>query len=325
MESHSRPSRTDTPRPSAYSADTGTTRRGALGRKLRAHDLAAHVVDADDGPVVWRLVAEDAALGLHIAVHAAMARQVVRRDVQHDRHIAVQRLDQVELVGRQLQHIDRAAVQAFEIQHADADIAANTDILAGLPQDMADQRRRGRLAVGAGDADDARALVLLEIGYGAGEQLHVADHRHAHHLRHLHETVGLRETVGNARRQHQSCKGLPVASVEIDQRNAGIRRRLARGFIIVPGADPRAPGHQGAARRKARTAKAVDRDIPAIEGVEPGSPSPHLNFRVARPARARRKAMIQKRMTTVGSDQPFFSKWWWIGAIRKKRFPVNLK
>ena len=35
--------------------------------------------------------------------------------------------------------------------------------------------------------------------------------------------------------------------------------------------------------------------------------------------------MIQKRMTTVGSDQPFFSKWWCSGAIRKTRLPVVLK
>ena len=41
-------------------------------------------------------------------------------------------------------------------------------------------------------------------------------------------------------------------------------------------------------------------------------------------ASARTKAMIQKRTTTCGSDQPFFSKWWWIGAIRKMRRPVSL-
>ena len=34
--------------------------------------------------------------------------------------------------------------------------------------------------------------------------------------------------------------------------------------------------------------------------------------------------MIQKRMTTVLSDQPSFSKWWWIGAMRNTRLPVSL-
>ena len=30
-------------------------------------------------------------------------------------------------------------------------------------------------------------------------------------------------------------------------------------------------------------------------------------------------------MTTFVSLQPFFSKWWWSGAIRKMRLPVVLK
>ena len=35
--------------------------------------------------------------------------------------------------------------------------------------------------------------------------------------------------------------------------------------------------------------------------------------------------MIQKRTMMCGSAQPFFSKWWWIGAIRKTRLPNSLK
>ena len=34
--------------------------------------------------------------------------------------------------------------------------------------------------------------------------------------------------------------------------------------------------------------------------------------------------MIQNRITICGSAQPFFSKWWWIGAIRNTRLPVRL-
>lgn len=48
-------------------------------------------------------------------------------------------------------------------------------------------------------------------------------------------------------------------------------------------------------------------------------------FSVASPIRARISEMIQKRITICGSCQPFFSKWWWIGAIRKTRRPVRLK
>ena len=34
---------------------------------------------------------------------------------------------------------------------------------------------------------------------------------------------------------------------------------------------------------------------------------------------------IQKRTMILGSGHPFFSKWWWIGAMRKIRRPVSLK
>ena len=53
-------------------------------------------------------------------------------------------------------------------------------------------------------------------------------------------------------------------------------------------------------------------------GVEPAH---QRIFRVARPTMARTMEMIQKRITTVDSFQPSFSKWWWIGAIRKMRLP----
>ena len=35
-------------------------------------------------------------------------------------------------------------------------------------------------------------------------------------------------------------------------------------------------------------------------------------------------ATIQNRITTLLSDQPSCSKWWWIGAMRKTRRPVRL-
>ena len=73
-------------------------------------------------------------------------------------------------------------------------------------------------------------------------------------------------------------------------------------------------------RRQPRAREAVDRVMLAGEG--PGGD--HRSFSVARPASASTKLMIQKRITTVGSDQPRCSKWWWIGAIRNTRLPVRL-
>ena len=55
-----------------------------------------------------------------------------------------------------------------------------------------------------------------------------------------------------------------------------------------------------------------------------GSGAFYRTFSVARPIIARMSEMIQKRITICGSAQPFFSKWWWIGAIRKMRFLVRL-
>ncbi len=93
-----------------------------------------------------------------------------------------------------------------------------------------------------------------------------------------------------------------------------------RLFLRIPRRDLRAAGEQRLDRRQARPREAVDRVMLAGEG--PGGD--HLSFRVARPASASTKLMIQKRITTVGSDQPRCSKWWWIGAIRNTRLPVRL-
>jgi hypothetical protein len=82
---------------------------------------------------------------------------------------------QVELVGRQLQHIDRPAVHVLEAEHADADVAADAGVAAGAGADVADQGRGRRLAVGAGDGDDLRALVGRGGVDRAGEELDVAE------------------------------------------------------------------------------------------------------------------------------------------------------
>lgn len=81
----------------------------------------------------------------------------------------------------------------------------------------------------------------------------------------------------------------------------------------LPGADPGSPlGADGGMRRSDRHR----------------SPRPRRAQRtlsVASPTSARISAMIQKRTTIWLSAQPFFSKWWWMGAIRKTRLPVILK
>src|SRR4051812_16609961 len=95
---------------------------------------------------------------------------------------------------------------------------------------------------------------------------------------------------------------------------------LSASRVLVPDANFSAASTQCLDGRQPGARKAVDCVFLAGEGLG----GDHLSLSVARPASARTKLMIQKRMTTVGSDQPRCSKWWWIGAIRNTRFPVRL-
>ena len=49
-----------------------------------------------------------------------------------------------------------------KVEHTSADIAADARVASGLFQDMPDQRGRGRLAIGTGDADDFRAAAFRQ-------------------------------------------------------------------------------------------------------------------------------------------------------------------
>ena len=50
----------------------------------------------------------------------------------------------------------------------------------------------------------------------------------------------------------------------------------------------------------------------------------YRSLSVERPTSASTTAMIQNRMTIVGSRQPFCSKWWCSGAMANTRLPVSL-
>jgi hypothetical protein len=77
--------------------------------------------------------------------------------------------------------------------------------------------------------------------------------------------------------------------------------------------------------RARRFPNALDRLQPRQGNRRAGDPVlAYRNFSVASPTIARISDTIQNRITICGSAQPFFSKWWWIGAIRKTRFLVRL-
>src|SRR5262249_47255498 len=98
---------------------------------------------------------------------------------------------------------------------------------------------------------------------------------------------------------------------------------LAPRRRVVPGMDAGATGPQSRSGREPGPREAQHGHVLSLISGH-GARRAHRSFKVARPAIARIEAMIQNRMTMVGSCQPFFSKWWCSGAMRKTRLPVSL-
>ena len=111
----------------------------------------------------------------------------------------------------------------------------------------------------------------------------------------------------HARRENERSEAAPVGGGKIDRREARRDGALARLRVVVPGRDFGAAGDERAQRRQARAAEAEQRDVADREGSRPASSLTSASS-VARPIIASTKAMIQKRMTICGSDQPSCSK-----------------
>ena len=93
-------------------------------------------------------------------------------------------------------------------------------------------------------------------------------------------------------------------------------------FSTMPAADGH---HAGAARvTEARGALAGAPEAEDEDGLI-AEVQHQRSFRDDRATRPRMADTIQNRTTIFCSAQPSFSKWWWIGAIRKTRLPVRLK
>ena len=94
---------------------------------------------------------------------------------------------------------------------------------------------------------------------------------------------------------------------EIDQRYArGLAARSRAVAAVVPGGHFGAAGDKRPRRRQSRAAEAEEGDALSAQGLD--RRHRHLSFSEARPTIASTKAMIQKRMTICGSDQPSCSK-----------------
>ena len=117
----------------------------------------------------------------------------------------------------------------------------------------------------------------------------------------------LRMGQRHAGREHKHPEAAPVGVSEIDQRDARGFRALPRSRAVVPRGDLSAAGDKRVRRRQSRPAEAEESDPLSAQGLD--RRHRHLSLSEARPTIASTKAMIQKRMTICGSDQPSCSKW----------------
>ena len=111
----------------------------------------------------------------------------------------------------------------------------------------------------------------------------------------------------HAGREHKHPEAAPVGMSEIDQGDACVRSMLPRNRAVVPAGHFGAAGDERARGREPRPAETEEGDALSAQGLD--RRHGHLSLSEARPTIASTKAMIQKRMTICGSDQPSCSKW----------------
>jgi hypothetical protein len=287
-------------------------RRHGLGRRHELHRRCVVAVDDDD-----RASAEDPRLRGRVGRHRAVPVEMVLGEVEQRGRVGLEPGDAVELEARELehpdlrqaitQHLGRAGVDRVGegLQHRRPDVAGDRDPLAAALDQQGGQRRRRRLAVGAGDRDHLGRVV----GRGAqalervGEDVELALDRHAclgrggeqggdagvvrREARALQHPVDAGEAVAAQRRGWQANRRRDVR-----REACGFRRLGAR----VPDAHLVALAGAPARHRQAGGAESEN------EG------DAHRSFRLARPIRQSSMVTIQKRTTTCVSCQPDFSK-----------------
>ena len=192
-----------------------------------------------------------------------MAVDVVRGDVEEDADRRIDARRQIHLERRDLDDVVAAEAGRIERQDRRADIAAELDVASGALEEMRDQRRRRRLAVGAGDGDEGSGRHVPPPL--AAEELDVADDLDAGAARPLHRPVRNGMGERHARRQHQRGEQPPVGEAEVLDRDAGRARRLDHLVLIVPSGDDRTAGGERRRRRAAAAAEAEDRDLLSAE------------------------------------------------------------
>ena len=152
---------------------------------------------------------------------------------------------EVDLEGGDLDHVVAAHPRRIERQDRRADIAAELHVALRRRQEMRDQRRRGRLAVGAGDRDEGRVGDVPPPL--AAEELDVADDLDAGCLGQSTVQCGSGWVSGTPGASTSAAKSRhsasPRSTIGIPAAAAASTRRHA----VVPGRDARPAGGKRAA------------------------------------------------------------------------------
>ena len=228
-----------------------------------ARRVATARLNASSIPMTARSAARDEALlDRRVFRDRAVPVEMVRRDVEEDADRRLQAWCEVDLKRRHLNDMDAVARGRLKRQDRRADVAAHLHVAAGLAQDVGDERRRRRLAVGAGDGDERR--VGRKLRALAAEQLDVADDLDAGGFRQPRRPVRLGMGQRHAGREDQRRKARPVRGAKIggldplplrpspSPRRCRRRRRPAPRRFSAPAPSP-------APSRRARTARRCGR------------------------------------------------------------------
>ena len=116
------------------------------------------IVGVQHDPVSRRLVGENARFGVGVLRDVGVAIEVVGREVQQHRDPRLEGVDAFQLKAARFNHVDCVLGRFVDLSaEGTADVAADEDVMAAGFEHSAGQRRRGRLALGPGDRDDAAA------------------------------------------------------------------------------------------------------------------------------------------------------------------------
>ena len=190
----------------------------------------ARVVGVQHRKVAGILRGKDALLGQCVVLKGAVPVEMIGRDVEDDSDPGVEFFRTLQLEARNLKYRPRVfGALVDEAHHRHADVSGDQRRQPRFLQDFAGQRRRGGLAVGAGNGQD---LAFQK----ARGQFQLADHRTAEVAR-LHQFGRIQRHAGADHDQVLAAEGQQAVAAGlhhdalIQQRRNLLGQRLGRADI----------------------------------------------------------------------------------------------